>query len=113
MTSATATGLVDILTAISGNTQPGFRPVHAKGQIYSGTFVPTGAAADLTRAPYATRPTTPVIVRFSIAAGNPAAADNDPAGAGPQGMAVRFQLGPHEHTDIVAHSFNGFIARTG
>jgi catalase len=28
-------------------------------------------------------------------------------------MAVRFHLGKHVHTDIVAHSHNGFPARTG
>jgi catalase len=54
-----------------------------------------------------------VTVRFSLSAGSPAAADNDPHGSGPQGMAVRFHLGEHAHTDVIAHSFNGFPARTG
>ena len=52
-------------------------------------------------------------MRFSLAAGVPTAADNDPAAASPQGMAVRFHLGEHVHTDIIAHSHNGFPARTG
>jgi catalase len=52
-------------------------------------------------------------VRFSIAAGVPTAADNDPAAASPQGMAVRFHLDEHVHTDIIAHSHNGFPVRTG
>ncbi|QDV39418.1 catalase family protein [Tautonia plasticadhaerens] len=43
----------------------------------------------------------------------PTAADNDPKASSPQGMAVRFHLGEHVHTDIVAHSHNGFAVRTG
>jgi len=40
-------------------------------------------------------------------------ADNDPMGAIPQGIAVRFHLAEHVHTDIIAHSHNGFPAHTG
>jgi catalase len=43
----------------------------------------------------------------------PTAPDNDPQQSGPRGIAVRFQLGEHIHTDIVAHSANSFPARTG
>jgi catalase len=43
----------------------------------------------------------------------PMSPDNDPKQSGPRGMAVRFHLGEHEHTDIVAHSSNSFPARTG
>src|SRR5262249_29284032 len=39
--------------------------------------------------------------------------DNDPARAGPRGIAVRFHLADHVHTDIVAHSTDGFSVRTG
>jgi catalase len=81
--------------------------------MYSGTFTPSPAAEKLTRAPQASRPTTPVTVRFSLSAGIPTLADNEPNGSGPQGMAVRFHLGDHIHTDIIAHSLNGFPARTG
>jgi catalase len=81
--------------------------------MYSGTFTPSAQAAQLTLAPHATRPSTPVTARFSLSAGVPTAADNDPHAAGPQGMALRFHLAEHVHTDIVAHSHNGFPARTG
>jgi len=54
-----------------------------------------------------------VTVRFSDFAGFPAVADNDSNNAGPRGMAIRFHLGEHVHTDIVAHSVDGFPARTG
>jgi catalase len=76
-------------------------------------FTPTPAAANLTRAPHANRPSTPVHVRFSDFAGVPVVPDNDPEGAGPRGIAVRFNLAPHVHTDLVGHSIDGFPARTG
>src|SRR5262249_5600166 len=44
--------------------------------------------------------------------GLPTIPDNDPARSGPRGMAIRFHLGEHDHTDIVAHSTNGFPVRT-
>jgi catalase len=113
MPSALATDLLDALDKLSGGVHPGFRPVHAKGVMCSGTFTPSPGAATLTRAPHAARPSTPVTVRFSLAAGVPAAADNDLQRASPQGMAVRFHLADHVHTDIIAHSHNGFPARTG
>jgi hypothetical protein len=37
---------------------PGFRPVHAKGLLLSGTFTPAASAKDLTRAPHITRPSS-------------------------------------------------------
>ena len=101
------------LDTLAGGVHPGFRPVHAHGLMLAGAFTPSSDAAKLTRAPHFTQPTTPVTVRFSLAPGVPTAADNDPASASPQGMAVRFHLGEHEHTDIVAHSANAFPARTG
>jgi catalase len=81
--------------------------------MYSGTFTPSPEAAKLTRAPHAVRPTTPVTVRFSLAAGIPTVADNDPMEASPQAIAVRFHLADHVHTDIIAHSVDGFPAGTG
>ena len=55
------------------------------------------------RAAILTRPSTPVTVRFSNATGRPNIPDNDP-NAGPRGMAIRFHLAEHVHTDIIAHS---------
>jgi catalase len=79
----------------------------------TGTFTPSPDAASLTRAPHATRPSTPVTVRYSNSTGVPTIPDNDPARSGPRGIAVRFHLADHVHTDIVAHSLNGFPVRTG
>ena len=52
-------------------------------------------------------------VRYSDSTGLPTIPDNDPAKSGPRGIAVRFHLADHVHTDIVAHSTNGFPVRTG
>jgi catalase len=113
MQSGLVTDLLDVLDKLAGGVQLGFRPVHAKGLMYAGTFTPSADAATLTRAPHAARPSTPITVRFSLAAGIPTVADNDPMGASPQAIAVRFHLAEHVHTDIIAHSHNGFPARTG
>jgi catalase len=91
---------------------PGFRPAHAKGAMLSGTFTPAADASALTRAPHVTRASTPVTVRFSNSTGVPVIPDNDP-NAVPHGMAVRFHLAEHSHTDIVSHSTDGFPTRTG
>jgi catalase len=105
----------DILAGLDGvfGLHPGFRAVHAKGVLCGGTFFPAEGAKQLTRAPHILREETPVTVRLSDFAGVPTIPDNDPNGAGPRGCAVRFHLGEHEHTDIVAHSANGFPVHTG
>jgi catalase len=103
--------VLDALDALSG-LHPGSRPVHAKGLMCAGTFTPAPEAAQLTRAPHASRPSTPVTVRYSNASGVPASLDNDPQ-SGPRGIAVRFHLADHVHTDIIAHSFDGFPVRNG
>src|SRR6266481_1720449 len=104
--------LLDAFDQLQG-VHPGFRPAHAKGLMCSGMFVPSAEAAKLTRAPHANRPSTPVTVRYSDSTGLPNIPDNDPARSGPRGIAIRFHLDEHLHTDIVAHSFDGFPVRTG
>jgi len=103
--------LLKAFEAIFG-PHPGFRPVHAKGALLTGTFTPSSEAASLTRAPHANRESTPVTVRFSDSAGIPLIPDNDP-NANPRGFGLRFHLAERVHTDIVAHSANGFPARNG
>src|ERR1700758_4795007 len=109
---ALAQQLLDAFDQLQG-VHPGFRPAHAKGLMCSGTFTPSAEAAKLTRAPHANRPSTPVTVRYSNSTGLPNIPDNDPARSGPRGIAVRFHLDEHAHTDIVAHSTDGFPVRTG
>jgi catalase len=91
---------------------PGFRPAHAKGVLATGQFTPSPQAATLTRAPHVMRESTPVIARFSNSTGLPQLPDNDP-NANPHGLAIRFQLAEHTHTDIISHSTDGFPTRTG
>jgi catalase len=86
---------------------PGFRPAHARGFMLSGTFTPDPEAASLTRAPHLSRPSSSVTARFSSSTGIPLLPDNDP-NANPRGLAIRFHLADHLHTDIVSHSADGF-----
>ena len=104
--------IIDAFDKVDGGIHPGFRPAHAKGILLTGGFTPSPEAASLTRAPHLHRDSTPVTVRFSNFAGIPTVADNDPQGASPRGLAVRFHLAEHVHTDIVAHSVDNFPART-
>ena len=113
MPSALITDLLAVLDELAGGVHPGFRPAHAKGLMCAGTFRPSREAAELTRAPHAARPSTPVTIRYSDSTGLPTVPDNDPAHSGPRGIAVRFHLADHVHTDIVAHSTNGFPVPTG
>jgi catalase len=91
---------------------PGFRPAHAKGIMLNGTFTPSPEAASLTRAPHLGRDSTRVTLRFSNGTGLPSISDNDP-NSNPRGLAIRFHLADHVHTDIVSHSTDGFPTRTG
>ena len=104
----------DLLKQFHGmfGPNPGYRPAHAKGLLLTGTFKPAAGAAALTRAPHITHPSTPVTVRFSNSTGLPTIPDNVPD-ANPRGLAIRFNLAEHVHTDIVSHSTNGFPARDG
>jgi catalase len=106
-----ANDLVQQLQRIFGK-HPGFRPAHAKGAMFTGTFTPATGATSLTKAPHVSRSTTPVTARFSNSAGIPLLPDNDP-NANPRGLAIRFHLAEHVHTDIVSHSTDGFPTHTG
>ncbi len=93
-------------------SHPGFRPAHAKGALVEGTFTRAPGADYLTTAPHIARASTPVTVRFSDATGLPQIPDSNP-NASPHGMATRFHLAERVHTDIIAHSTDGFPTRTG
>ncbi len=103
--------LLNQFDAIFG-LHPGFRPAHARGVMLTGTFTPSPDAASLTRAPHITSDSTPVTARFSNSTGLPQIPDNDP-NANPRGLAIRFNLAEHVHTDIISHSTDGFPTRTG
>ena len=89
---------------------PGIRPAHGKGTLLRGAFTPTAAAADLSIAQHFQQALTPVLVRFSDSTGLPDIPDTDPNTL-PKGIAVRFLLAEHVHTDVIAHSIDGFPTR--
>jgi catalase len=94
-----------------GGIHAGHRPTHAKGVLITGTFTPAPEASSLTNAPHIQRESTPVTVRFSDFGGVPNIPDNDP-NASPRGLAIRFNLAAHSHTDIIGHSVDAFPVRT-
>ena len=93
-------------------TQPGYRPVHAKGIVCKGTFTASPVASAISLAEHFQGAAVPVTVRFSDGAPSPTVSDSDPA-ASPRGMAIRFLLPSGKSTDIVAISHNGFLVATG
>lgn len=108
---ALANELLQVFDQLFG-LHPGYRAAHAKGLMFNGTFKPSAEAPQLTRAPHALRAWTPVVARFSNSTGLPEIPDNL-GDANPRGMAIRFQLAEHVHTDIVSHAINGFPTRDG
>jgi catalase len=78
----------------------------------NGAFTPSAEAGKLSSAPHFNSPSMPITVRFSNSTGLPNVPDND-SNADPRGMAIRFNLGPRIHTDIIAHSTPFFPTRTG
>jgi catalase len=91
---------------------PGYRAAHAKGIMLTGAFKPSAGARALTKAPHVIRDSTPVTARFSNSTGIPDMPDHAPD-ANPRGLAIRFNLAEHVHTDIVSHSTDGFPTRDG
>ena len=100
--------IVEAMRALAG-THPGFRPVHAKGLVCSGTFRPSTEAPRVTRAPHFAGPSVPATVRFANSNGNPDVHDGVP---NVRSMAVKFQLADGKSADILANSIEGFVART-
>lgn len=107
----TSAELVAQLHTIFGKHE-GFRATHAKGILLKGTFTPSSTASALSTAPHFAAPSTPLVIRFSSSSGIPHIPDTDP-NSNPRGIAIRFVLGEHKHTDIIAHSVNSFPVRTG
>src|SRR5438093_5575202 len=100
--------IVEVMRTLAG-PHPGFRPVHAKGLVCSGTFRASAEAPRVTRAPHFTGQSVPTIVRFANANGNPDVHDGVP---NVRSIAVKFQLSDGKSADILANSVEGFIART-
>src|SRR5712692_1081988 len=102
--------IVDAFNGVFG-VHSGARSNHAKGVVVEGTFTPAASAASVSKAAHLQKTKVPVTVRFSNSTGIPTIPDND-AGAGPRGIALKFNLPDGSQTDIVGHSFNGFPVAT-
>jgi catalase len=100
--------LVDALNKVFG-AHKGQRAAHTKGFCVKGNFTPTAEAPSYTKAPHFAAP-VPVIGRFSMAGGNPEAADNGKEPA--RGLALHFDLGKGNTTDLVMISAPVFVAKT-
>jgi len=104
--------IADVIVQLNGGIHTGFRLMHAKGIVLTGTFAPVPAARSITTAAHLAGAPVPVTVRFSDGTGLPAIPDTDTRGS-PRGMAIRFTLPGGAFTDIVAISHNGFVVGTG
>src|SRR5271155_2365417 len=102
------TQLVETMRALSG-PHPGFRPVHAKGIVCSGTFRAAPAARGMSRAPHLQGQAVPTVLRFSNSNGDPDIHDGIPSA---RALAVKFQLPDGKNADILGLHIEGFPART-
>ena len=100
--------LVETMRALAG-PHPGFRPVHAKGVVCSGTFRGAPDALRVSRAVHLQGRTVSTVVRFSNASGNPDVHDGLP---NVRALALKFQLPDGKNADILANSIEGFPVRT-
>jgi catalase len=104
--------IFEVMEQVPGATA-GFRLAHPKGIVCEGSFVPSKSAATLSKAAHLRGGSVPVTIRFSNDGADPFVPDNSPNGAGPRGMAIRFNLPGGGQTDLVTFSHNGFAVGTG
>ena len=106
--STVITQLVETMRALAGS-HPGFRPVHAKGIVCSGTFRGAPDARRVSRAPHLQGQAVPTIIRFSNESGAPDVHDGL---ANQRSLSVKFQLPDGQSADVLANSIEGFPVRT-
>ncbi|MGH9026881.1 MAG: catalase, partial [Acidimicrobiia bacterium] len=109
---STAEVVAEVLDAIEaiGGCHDGHRAVHAKGTLCTAMFIPSAAAATLSRAAHLARGPVRAHVRFSNGSGNPDAPDFEPREG--RGMATKFYLADGSTTEIVAISLPAFFVST-
>jgi catalase len=100
--------IVETMRALAGS-HPGFRPVHAKGIVCSGTFRASAGARAVSRAAHLQGQPVESVLRFSNSSGNPDVRDGIPNA---RALAVKFQLPDCKNTDILALHIEGFAVRT-
>jgi catalase len=99
---------VNSIEEIAG-TFPGYRRAHAKGELYEGTFTPTGEASEFTTASHLRDTEVQAIVRFSNSSPNPS---TDDALAVVKGMSVQFQLPNDAVTNLVSITLPIFVTKS-
>jgi catalase len=100
--------LVETMRTLAG-PHPGFRPVHAKGIVCSGTFRASAGARAVSRALHLEGQAVPTVMRFSNSSGDPDVHDGI---ANARALAVKFQLPDGKNADILALHIEGFPGRT-
>lgn len=105
---ATPDQLVDGLNAVFG-AHAKMRAAHTKGICVKGNFTPTPEAAGLSKAPQFSAP-VPLVGRFSLGGGNPAASDSQKDNV--RGIAMHFQLPDGSNSDLLLISAPIFAAKT-
>jgi catalase len=106
--SDVVTQLVETMRALAG-PHPGFRPVHAKGIVCSGTFRASAGARAVSRAPHLQGQAVPTVLRFSNSNGDPKIHDGIPSA---RAIAVKFELPDGKKADILGLHIEGFLVRT-
>jgi len=101
----------DLVNALNGvfGAHAKMRAAHTKGICVKGNFTPTPEAASLTKAPQFAA-TTPLVGRFSLGGGNPAASDSQKDNV--RGIALHFQLPDGSNSDLLMISAPIFAAKT-
>ncbi len=102
------TQLVETMRALAG-PHPGFRPVHAKGIVCSGTFRAAPTARGVSRAPHLQGQAVQTVLRFSNSNGDPNIHDGIPSA---RAIAVKFELPDGKKADILGLHIEGFLVRT-
>ena len=100
--------IVETMRALAGPHR-GFRPVHAKGVVCSGTFRASAGARTVSRALHLQGQDVSTVMRFSNSSGDPDVHDGIPNA---RALAVKFQLPDGKNADILALHIEGFPART-
>src|SRR5260221_1279179 len=104
--------LVDQMNALYG-AHPGVRANHAKSAVFEGMFTPAQGANALSSGIFLKGAPTPLVIRFSNAAGVPDAPDTHPSTDRVRGMAIKFRLSDGSEADMICISANGFPVATG
>jgi len=108
---STAEQTINVMNKLWG-AHPGMRANHAKGVVVEGSFVPSAAAAGLSKAALFAGPAIPITVRFSDSTGIPTLPDGSPS-ANPHGMSIKFHLKDGSDVDVVTNSLKFFPVATG